>query len=86
MYRRMLLIITIAVAITIGIGTLQDNALSVTDIEKKKIAEEDKARVRMDKRQECMDSCNKRFPSTDDLSRKLRRDCLNNCTKKHRDR
>ena len=86
MYRRMLLIAMIAVAITIGIGTLQDNALAITDVEKKKIAEEEKATVRTYKRQKCMDDCKKRFPSTDDLSRKLRRDCLNKCTKMYRDK
>jgi len=84
MYSRILGILTIAGALTIGIVTLQDNGLCLAQAEKKKTAQEER-KLRIEKREECWNGCRQKFPHTDDLSRKLHRDCRDNCTKTYRD-
>ena len=85
MYRRIFEILTIAGALTVGIATLQDNGLCLAQAEKKKTAQEER-KLRIEKRQECWNDCSQKFPDTDDLSRKLRRDCRDSCTKTYRDK
>jgi hypothetical protein len=78
MSRNLVTIIGILLTAITIIGIMPEMGTCLTDAEKDKIEREDQLKIKVRKRQQCVDDC-KKFIVGDDLSMAL--DCTNTCDK-----